>query len=112
MNRLQIWRIWAGKQCTTVGLVDGRLRARQIASGAEATVKVCGVGVAMLPGQQVGASLVDRCAVNVGTVCGCPPPDRPGRVRAGPSSTEGHGRGGGLVVVGVRESRTQGEGGQ
>ena len=50
MNRLQIWRIWAGMQCTTVALVDGRLRVWQIASGAEATVKVCGVVVAMLPG--------------------------------------------------------------
>jgi hypothetical protein len=37
-------------QCTTVGQVGGRLRVGQIASGLEATVKVCGVVVAMLPG--------------------------------------------------------------
>jgi len=37
-------------QCTTVVQVGGRLRIRQIASGPEATVKFCGVVVAMLPG--------------------------------------------------------------
>jgi hypothetical protein len=42
--------MWAGLQCTTVVLVGGRLPAWQIASGLEATVKVCGVVVAMLPG--------------------------------------------------------------
>jgi len=50
MNRLGIWRMGAGLQCTTVEWVGGRLRVRQIASGSEATVKVCGVVVAMLPG--------------------------------------------------------------
>lgn len=29
-------------------------------AGGEATLKVCGVGVAMLPGHELGASLVDR----------------------------------------------------
>jgi hypothetical protein len=51
----------------------GRLRVRLIASGSKATVKACGVVVAMLPGQQLGAGLVDRYAVNVGTTG-----DRPG----------------------------------
>ena len=37
-------------QCTTVGRVCGRLRVGQIASGTEATMKACGVVVAMLPG--------------------------------------------------------------
>lgn len=32
-------------------------------------MKVCGVGVAMLSGQKLGISLVDRHAVNVGTTC-------------------------------------------
>jgi hypothetical protein len=50
MNRLEIWWIWAGVQCTTGGNVAGRLRVWQIASGVEATVKDCGVVVAMLPG--------------------------------------------------------------
>ncbi len=50
MNRLGIWRMGAGLQCTTVALVGGRLRVWQIASGPEATVRVCGVVVAMLPG--------------------------------------------------------------
>ena len=38
----------------------------------EATVKVCGVAVAMLSGHQLGAYLVDRRAVNMGTVRGRP----------------------------------------
>jgi hypothetical protein len=85
MNRLETWRIRAGVQCTAVELVGSRLLARQIASGLEATVKVCGVVVAMLSGQQVGASLVDRCAVNVGTIHRWPRLDPPGRGRAGTS---------------------------
>jgi hypothetical protein len=41
-------------------------------AGGEATVKVCGVAVAMLPGQELDISLVDRHMVNVGTVRGRP----------------------------------------
>jgi hypothetical protein len=41
-------------------------------AGQEATVKVCGVGVAMLPGQSWVTYLVDRFLVNVGTVSGRP----------------------------------------
>lgn len=85
MNRLETWRIRVGVQCTAAEWVGGRLLARQIASGPEATVKVCGVVVAMLPGQQVGASLVDRCAVNVGTIHKSPCLDMPGRGWAGTS---------------------------
>ena len=112
MNRLETWRIRAGVRCTAVGQVGGRLLARQIASGPEATVKVCGVVVAMLPGQQVGASLVDRCAVNVGTIhCRLVSTRQVGAGQAR-RRADGCGWGGGLVVVGVRESRSQGEGGQ
>jgi hypothetical protein len=35
-------------------------------------VKVCGVAVAMLPGQELDISLVDRHMVNVGTIRGRP----------------------------------------
>ena len=34
-------------------------------------MKDCGVAVAMLPGQELGISLVDRHMVNVGTIRGC-----------------------------------------
>jgi hypothetical protein len=71
-------------------------------------------------GAELGAKLIDRFAVNTGTIphrsCGLE------SIRAGgidASSVEGAGWGGGPVVVagvttrrGVRESRTQGEGGQ
>jgi hypothetical protein len=50
MYRLEIWWIWAGVQCAAGWSVIGRLRVRQIASGAKATTKACGVVVAMLPG--------------------------------------------------------------
>ena len=35
-------------------------------------MKVCGVAVAMLSGQKLGISLVDRHMVNVGTIRGRP----------------------------------------
>ena len=35
-------------------------------------MKVCGVAVAMLPGQELDISLVDRHMVNVGTIRGRP----------------------------------------
>jgi hypothetical protein len=35
-------------------------------------LKDCGVGVAMLPGQELGTSLVDRPVGNVGTTRGRP----------------------------------------
>jgi hypothetical protein len=40
----------AGLQCAADRGAVGRLLVRQIASGAEAVVKVCGVAMAMLPG--------------------------------------------------------------
>ena len=47
-------------------------------------MKVCGVAVAMLSGYQLGAVLVDRRAVNMGTVRGRPRsrPARPGSGQA------------------------------
>jgi len=50
MNRLETWRIWAGVQCTAAWSAGCWLGVRQIAPGAEAMVKACGVTVAMLPG--------------------------------------------------------------
>ena len=76
-------------------------------------MKVCGVVVAMLSGQKLGISLVDRRMVNVGTSRSRPTgtgiQSGPG---AGPSSAEGRGWGGGLVVLRAGESPAHGEGGQ
>lgn len=60
------WRIGAGMQCAALLHSEGRLRVRQIASGPEAAVKVCGVVAARLSGYQVDTSLADRHVVNVG----------------------------------------------
>lgn len=64
--------MWAGVQRATALGVGGRLCGRLRAPFVEATVKVCGVAVAMLSGYQLGAMLVDRRAVNMGTVRGRP----------------------------------------
>jgi hypothetical protein len=82
-------------------------------AGGEATVKVCGVVVAMLPGQQLGTSLVDRWCGERGNRSRSPwlP-----AVQAGGGQVRRRlravGRGGGLVVVGAGESPAHGEGGQ
>jgi hypothetical protein len=53
-------------------MTGGELRAGLPSLGLEATVKVCGVAVAMPQGQEPGASPVDRMTVNVGTACVVP----------------------------------------
>jgi len=45
----QTWRIWAGRGAHPV-LVGGELPGRHVITGREATVKVCGVTVAMPQG--------------------------------------------------------------
>jgi hypothetical protein len=82
-------------------------------AGEEVTLKVCGVGVAMLSGHELGASLVDRSAVNVGTVRGRSgvPVRQTGRGQVR-RRLRAAGRDGGLVVVRGRESRLHGEGDQ
>jgi hypothetical protein len=94
--------------------VGGRgLRSRPNAVGGEATRKDCGVLVAMLQGEELGANPVDRDVVNVGTVP-VPPSPTPmvgggGQARCRLMAPE---RGGGSVVVRGRESRSHGEGTQ
>jgi hypothetical protein len=64
-------------------------------------------------GAKLDAKLIDRFAVNTGTVprrSRCPGSTRAGGI--GPSSAEGTGWGGGSVVVRARERRAHGEGGQ
>jgi hypothetical protein len=53
-------------------LGGGRLRSWSCGVSEEATVNVCGVAVAMLPGYSRMPYLADRSAVNVGTACGRP----------------------------------------
>jgi hypothetical protein len=73
----------------------------------------CGVVVAMLPGQELGTSLVDRSCSERGNRPRSP--SRPGshsglgQVRRRPRAV---GWGGGLVVVRARERRVHGEGDQ
>ena len=69
-------------------------------AGGEATVKVCGVTVGDAAGAKLGAKLIDRFAVNTGTIlhrsC-CLEPIQDRGIDA--SSVEGAGWGGGPVVV-------------
>jgi hypothetical protein len=113
------------KRDTGSDLVDGRdaartaravgereLRSRPNAAGGEAARKVCGVLVAMLQGEELGADPVDRDVVNVGTVPvpPCPPPvGGGGQARC---RLMAPGRGGGSVVVRAGESPVHGEGTQ
>jgi hypothetical protein len=80
-------------------------------AGREATMKVCGVVVAMRQGHSWAPPWTSGHAVNVGTVPAVPHP-----LVFGPVGGKARrrlmasGRGGGLVVVGGRESRPHGEG--
>jgi hypothetical protein len=76
-------------------------------------VKVCGVAVAMLPGQQLGTSLDDRLRSERGNHLRSPflPPIRGGGGQARRRLTA-VGWDGGSVVVRGRESRPHGEGSQ
>ncbi|MGH3848898.1 MAG: hypothetical protein ACRDRT_04215 [Pseudonocardiaceae bacterium] len=111
----------AGSNLVDVGriaahAVRGRgrgLRSRPNAVGGEATGKVCGVLVAMLQGEELGADPVDREMVNVGTVPEPPfPPPAVGDGGQARCRLMAPGRGGGSVVVRGRESRPHGEGTQ
>lgn len=112
----------AGSNLVDVGRIAARavrdvvgrgLRSRPNAAGGEAARKVCGVLVAMLSGEELGADPVDRDVVNVGTVPESPFPSPDvgdgGQVRC---RLMAPGRGGGSVVVRGRESRLHGEGTQ
>ncbi len=73
----------------------GQLRSRLPTTGGEATAKNCGVTVAMLPGHQLGASLVNRLHGERGNHPRPPWPRTPGPDgdRAGPSPADGRGMG-------------------
>lgn len=78
-----------------------------------ATAKACGVVVDGPAGEKLGADPVKRSVVNVGTVVG-PPTWRSVFVVSGKARRllMARRRGGGSVVVRVRESRSHGEGTQ
>lgn len=82
-------------------------------AGGEAMVKDCGVVMAMLPGQQLGTSLVDRLSGERGNRPRSPfllaIQNSSGQVRRRLTAV---GRGGGPVVVRARERCVHGEGGQ
>ena len=101
---------WAATRTHTTLVVRGTLRLGDVA-GREATVNVCGVGVARLQGHSWSPTPSKGSRVNVGTTSPVPP------LRA--ASTAGGktrcrlmpvGWGGGSVVVRARESRVHGEG--
>ena len=105
------WRIWAGQRRAPARLVGGELLGRVNVAGREATVKVCGVAVAMLQGHSWAPPPSNGSGVNVGTIPAVPSP-------AGSQLAGGKARrrlmppgwGGGPVVVRGRESRPHGEG--
>jgi hypothetical protein len=80
-------------------------------TGREATVKACGVAVAMLQGHSWAPTPSIGSAVNVGTIPAVPDPHRSqrcgGKARRQPMLP---GWDGGPVVVRDRESRSHGEG--
>jgi hypothetical protein len=80
-------------------------------AGREATVKCCGVAVAMLQGHSWAPTPSNGPGVNVGTTP-MVPPRRPARVAGGKVRRQLmlSGWGGGPVVVRARESRAHGEG--
>jgi len=106
------WWMWAGAQRTPSVLLAGGLRSRRNAAGGEAARKVCGVLVAMLQGEELGADPVDRDVVNVGTVPALPSPPPLGDGGQARCRLIAPGRSGGFVVVRGRESRSHGEGTQ
>jgi hypothetical protein len=94
------------------GYVQGTPRPGEVA-GQEATVKACGVAVAMLQGHSWAPTPLKGSRVNVGTVPTVPSPagsplvGGKTRRRSMPSGWDG-----GPVVVRGRESRSHGEGAQ
>ena len=99
---------WVAARTRTV---CGELLGPVAPAGTEATLKVCGVGVARSQGQSWAPNPTSGHAVNVGTV---PPVPSPASVElAGGNARRRRmpvGRGGGPVVVRAGESPVHGEG--
>ena len=112
-HQLEIWLIWAGEQRAVTRFWGDELLVWRRALVREATVKACGVTVAMLQGHSWAPTLSRGSRVNVGTIPAAP---------SLASSLLGSGKirrrlippgwDGGPVVVRDRESRSHGEGAQ
>lgn len=108
--------IWAGKRCApcrarSVGELPGGFRRSGSGGHGEGLRRSRGEAAGAKP----GTSPVDRNAVNVGTVHVAVPAPRASLARRGgigASSAEGRARGGAVVVLRGRESRSHGEGRQ
>ncbi len=70
--------MWAGAQRTLLVVLAGGDSEAGLMLPVVAARKVCGVFVAMLLGEELGADPVDRDVVNVGTVPVLPSPPPPG----------------------------------
>ena len=107
----RIWWIWAGRGAHLLPAGGGELLGRHVFTGREATVKACGVAVAMLQGHSWAPTPSNGSGVNVGTI---PPVPFPGSSRLPGGKAHRRpmpvGWGGGPVVVRGRESRPHGEG--
>ena len=90
----------------------GQLRRLVVVAGQEATVKACGVIVAMLPGYRWAPHSLIDLVVNVGTTRGRPTGGQPARRGQARCRLRAVGWGGGLVVVRAEESSVHGKGGQ
>lgn len=102
-----------GRSAARTARLGGReLRSRPNAAGGEATRKACGVLVAMLQGEELGADPVDRDVVNVGTIPALPVPPPPGGGGQARCRLMAPGWDGGSVVVRAGESPAHGEGTQ
>lgn len=103
---------WAAVRArsTVLSVGWGTLRLVDVA-GREVMVKSCGVAVARPQGHSWAPHLSNGSGVNVGTIL-LVPPRCPSRVAGGKARRwlMPSGWGGGVVVVGGRESRPQGEG--
>jgi len=91
-----------------------RLRSRPNAAGGEVMGKACGVPVARLQGEELGAGPVDRNVVNVGTILELLvlPPGQGGGGGHARCRLSASGWDGGSVVVRAAESVVHGEGTQ
>ena len=108
--RLKTWWIRAGWQCTPVMTGDSEAEFNGRRGGHEECLRRTRDDAA---GAELGTYPTDRFVVNVGTVLASPC-SQPARLGDGKVRRRlmVPGRGGVLVVVGGRESRSQGEGGQ
>lgn len=109
-HQLKTWRIWAGPRCASMQRAWRTLWSVNVA-GQEATMKVCGVVVAIPQEHNWAPRLSNGLRVNVGTTSSTPSPLNI-QLSGGKTSRRSISMtwGGGLVLVGGRESRPRAKG--